>query len=253
VFALPVRMRDESIFTRQLFRFDFPRQGPIFDPIAELAKGGRLRSTPCHTPGRPAATLYADRSIPKRWPPAVSAESLPARHESMRPLLLQVSAAEYGDGYRQHLFDQYKLAVEMADRVSARRMQANTFFLAVNTGLLTVFANLAKDKIVSGFFGALPIIALLVLCFVWWRIVRSYRQLSSGKYALILEMEMLLPSSPYAAEWRSLGEGKVPKRYLPLTHLENWVPRLFGLLDLLLLLAVLFGGQSPVALGGKTP
>ena len=29
----------------------------------------------------------------------------------------------------------YKLAVEMADRVSARRALANTFFLTVNTGL----------------------------------------------------------------------------------------------------------------------
>jgi hypothetical protein len=112
----------------------------------------------------------------------------------VQPLLLQVSEVEYGEAYRQHLFDQYKLAVEMADRVSARRMQANTFFLAVNTGLLTVFANLAKVKIISGFFGTLP-----------------------------------------------------------LTHVENWVPRLFGLLYLLLLLAVLSGGQSPVALGGNTP
>jgi hypothetical protein len=29
----------------------------------------------------------------------------------------------------------YKLAVEMADRISARRALANTFFLTVNTGL----------------------------------------------------------------------------------------------------------------------
>jgi len=128
-----------------------------------------------------------------RWPAAVSADSLPARPESVQPLLLQVSEVESGDAYRQHLFDQYKLAVEMADRVSARRTQANTFFLAVNTGLLTVFANLGKVKIISGLFGTLP-----------------------------------------------------------LTHGENWVPRLFGLLYPLLLLAVLSGGQSAVALGGNT-
>ncbi len=44
MFALPVRMQDESIFTRQLFRFDLPHQGPIFDQIAELAKAGRLHA-----------------------------------------------------------------------------------------------------------------------------------------------------------------------------------------------------------------
>ena len=182
----------------------------------------------------------------------MTADPSAARSESSQLLLLRASESEYGDHYRQHLFDQYKLAVEMADRVSARRMQANTFFLAVNTGLLTVFASLAKDKIISGFTGALPIIALLVLCFVWWRIVRSYCQLNSGKFAVILDLETLLPAAPYAAEWEALGEGKDPKRYLPLTHVENWVPRLFGLLYLLLLLAVLLGGQGPVA-GGGTP
>jgi len=180
----------------------------------------------------------------------VTADPLAARSESSQLLLLRAPETEYGDHYHQHLFDQYKLALEMADRVSARRMQANTFFLAVNTGLLTVFASLAKDKIISGFTGALPIIALLVLCFVWWRIVRSYRQLNSGKFAVILELETLLPAVPYAAEWKALGDGKDPKRYLPLRHVENWVPRLFGLLYLLLLLAVLLGGQGPVAGGG---
>lgn len=184
-----------------------------------------------------------------RWPAAVSADPLSAGPDPLQPSLLRTSEADYGDSYRQHLFDQYKLAVEMADRVSARRMQANTFFLAVNTGLLTVFASLAKDRIISGLTGALPIIALLVLCFVWWRIVRSYRQVNSGKYAVILDLETLLPAAPYAAEWKALGEGKDPRRYLPLTHVENWVPRLFGLLYLLLLLAVLLGGQGPVAGG----
>jgi hypothetical protein len=170
--------------------------------------------------------------------------------ELMRNTLLRASDAEYGDLFRQHLFDQYKLAVEMADRVSARRMQANTFFLAVNTGLLTVFASLVKDKVLSGFTGALPIVALLALCFVWWRIVQSYRQLNSGKYQVILAIEERLPLAPYAAEWEALGRGNDPKRYLPLTHVENWVPRLFGLLYLLLIVIVVFGGTLPAAAPG---
>ncbi len=177
---------------------------------------------------------------------------LPVRPEWLKPLLIQASEAEYGDLYRQHLFDQYKLFVEMADRLSARRMQANSFFLAVNTGLLTVLANLVKDRIINGITGALPLIAVLVLCYGWWRIVRSYRQLSSGKHAVILELETVLPAAPYAAEWVALGEGRDPSRYLPLTRVENWVPRLFALLYLLLLVAVLSGGPGPVA-GGGTP
>ena len=181
-------------------------------------------------------------------------EPVPAEHPDpasspLRSALQRAPRSEYGALYEQHLFDQYKLAVEMADRVSARRMQANTFFLGVNTGLLTIFATLVKEKILTGVSGALPILALVILCFVWWRIVRSYRQLNSGKYAVILELENLLPVAPYAAEWIALGEGKDPRRYLPLTHVENWVPRLFGVLYVLLLMAVLVTGHSPGAAG----
>jgi hypothetical protein len=118
------------------------------------------------------------------------------RSEPPQPLWQPASEAPHGGPCRQHLFDPYKLAVEMAHRVSARRMQANTFFLAVNIGVLTVFANLVNNKIISGFSGALPSIALLALCFVWWRIVRSDRQHNTGKDAVILELENLLRVAP---------------------------------------------------------
>ena len=100
-----------------------------------------------------AAGVFRDldlisRSITPRQAVSVPADPLPGRPESLKPLLLRVSEDGYGDLYRQHLFDQYRLAVEMAYRLSARRMQANTFFLAVNTGLLTVLANLVKDGII---------------------------------------------------------------------------------------------------------
>ena len=36
------------------------------------------------------------------------------------------------------MFEQYKLYVEMADRISQRRMNANTFFISVNTLLCAV-------------------------------------------------------------------------------------------------------------------
>jgi hypothetical protein len=159
---------------------------------------------------------------------------------------LQVrSAGDYGENYQQHLLEQYKLVVEMADRVSTRRMQANTFFLGINTGVLIVFARLVREKLLSGYLGALPILALLCLCFVWSQIVTSYRQINSGKYKVIQQMEQLLPTAPYATEWMAMGHGNNPKFYLPLTHVEIWVPRLFGILYLSLLLAVLFSGQAP--------
>lgn len=43
---------------------------------------------------------------------------------------------EYGDNFQAHLLDQYKLYVEMADRISARRVQINNFYTSFLSGLL---------------------------------------------------------------------------------------------------------------------
>lgn len=169
----------------------------------------------------------------------------PPRRSSLPDDLLRANPETYGDHYCQHRFDQYKLAVDMADRVSARRMQANTFFLAVNTGLLTLFANLVKERILTGPFGVFPIVALLLLCVVWWQIVDSYRQLNADKFKVILAMEALLPLAPYNAEQTAAGQGEEDKRYRPLTRVESWVPGLFGLLYGLLLVAMALVGPAP--------
>ena len=125
----------------------------------------------------------------------------------------------------------------------------------MNTGLITVLANLVKDCINKWDDRVLTLIAMLVLFYGWWRVVSSYPQLCSCKHAVILELETLLPAAPYEAELAVLGEGRDPKRYLPLTRVETWVPPLFALLYLLLLLAVLLGGQGPMAgvWGGEIP
>lgn len=49
-------------------------------------------------------------------------------------------------------------------------------------------------------------------------------------------MERELPYSPYKAEWILLGEGKDKKLYYPLTHLELWIPRLFILMYVFMIL-----------------
>ncbi len=149
--------------------------------------------------------------------------------------LLRQSKDDYGPEFENHLFDQYKLYVEMADRVSARRMLANSFFVGVHTTLTIAFTVLLKEEMLkpaSLIFA--PFIALMLLCYVWERVVNSYRQLNSGKYKVVHVLEQMLPVAPYDAEWKALGEGKDRKLYQPLTGVEKWVPRCFGLLYILL-------------------
>ncbi len=146
-----------------------------------------------------------------------------------------VSKEEYGKAgkYQDHLLEQYKLCIEMADRVSSRRSVANTLFLTVHTLIVSAIGFLYEKGLAYKLTWVVTfvLVALLALCYSWWRIVKSYRQLNTAKFKVIGEFEKHLPASPYwSAEWKALGEGKDPKLYIPLTKIENWIPIIFALL-----------------------
>jgi hypothetical protein len=135
------------------------------------------------------------------------------------------------DKYQAAILEQYKIYVEMADRVSNRRGITNTFFLTLNTAIFTIVAVFWKDRPqASRWLLLFPLIVALGECAAWYWIVRSYRQLNGAKYAVIGVLEERLPAFPYSkAEWgAALGEGQDWRQYLPLTHLEQWIPILFG-------------------------
>ena len=137
---------------------------------------------------------------------------------------------QYGTSHQDHLLEQYKLYVQMADKISERRQGANAYFLTINTALVSLLA-LAWPTEIKPFMGtvwhALAACAGMILCYSWYRLVRSYRDLNSGKFRVIHEIENYLPLRPYAAEWISLGRGDNPNLYLPFTHIEILVPWVF--------------------------
>lgn len=148
-------------------------------------------------------------------------------------------ANQYGGKYQDHLLEQYRLYVEMADHISDRRDKTNSFFLAVNTALLTAMGLILSSQGGSLLLAAAPILPALILCFYWMRLIGSYRQLNSAKYQVIGELERALSSAPYAHEWELLGQGKDPTKYRPLTHVEEYVPKVFMLLYVALALVAL--------------
>jgi hypothetical protein len=152
-------------------------------------------------------------------------------------VLFEVSAKEYGVHYQDHLLEQYKLYVQMADKISDRRQSANNFFLTVNTAVLA-FLGIVVTPIVgasspSAIDGrplpwALVISAAgVILCYFWYRLVRSYTDLNTGKFKVVQALESKLPSSPYDAEWEAVGRSKNPKLYLPFTDIETRIPWVF--------------------------
>ena len=151
--------------------------------------------------------------------------------------LIRKSPEEYGEKYNEHLLEQYKLYIEMADKVSERRQSANNYFLTVNSLLVSLFG------VISGFgidieqniwWYFIPFAGLLV-SITWVTLIRSYRQLNSGKFKVIHKLESQLPAALYCTEWKILEEGR-GKQYLPFTHVEQFVPLIFALLYILLMI-----------------
>jgi len=148
---------------------------------------------------------------------------------NIKDKLINTTEEVYGENYHSHILEIYKIYVEMADRISRRRQTANTFFLTVNTGIIALIGYITIDKQIGNTISFYWLVALagICLCYSWYRLICSYKDLNSGKFKVIHEIEKLLPISPYDAEWEAIGKGKDSKMYLPFTRVEIIVPWFF--------------------------
>ncbi|MCZ0931711.1 MAG: hypothetical protein OXJ52_00945 [Oligoflexia bacterium] len=136
------------------------------------------------------------------------------------------------------LLEQYKLYVEMADRISQRRQSANNYFISVNIFLFSFFSYLQYIKFNIGAF--IIFSAGIIVCFVWYRLIKSYKGINSGKFKVIHEMEKNLSYQPYKIEWEKIGKGNDKKLYQPFTKIELYVPWVFSILYAIFILIILF-------------
>jgi hypothetical protein len=152
--------------------------------------------------------------------------------QEVRPTVWNDSGAnqDESDSDRTVILEQYKIYVEMADRISSRRGLTNTFFLTLNTAIFATIGAIWKDQAkTASWILVFPLTAIVVQCGAWFFLVRSYRQLNSAKYTVIGVLEERLPASPYwRGEWKALGEGRDKAKYWPMTHLEQWIPVIFA-------------------------
>ena len=154
--------------------------------------------------------------------------------DEIREVLWNEELADSGS-----LLEQYKLYVEMADRISQRRGAANTFFLTFNTAVVGALAGFFKD--VPAEVSVTVFIAAAVLSIAWGVLLRSYRNLNTAKFEVIGVLEERLPANPYyKAEWKALGEGKDLRRYIPLSAIETVVPAVFFLIYVYLFIVAWF-------------
>lgn len=126
----------------------------------------------------------------------------------------------------------YKLHAEFADRLSQRRESANRLFVSLLTGLLAALLWLGAGDLggsaVTGFLG----VAGVLLSAAWFVVIRSYRQLATGKFDALHELEQHLAYQFFEREWELLREGRDFRKYWRLTVVETSLPIVFGLLFL---------------------
>ena len=134
-----------------------------------------------------------------------------------------------GEEGQRILLEIYKIHAAAADDVSRRRDAANRMYLAITTTIVLVFGIITRYGS-----GAIPtwltieILALIgvLIQSAWLGVLKSYKQLNSGKFVVLSELEKELPFAFYTKEWEVLKEGKDKEVYTKMTITERSLPRI---------------------------
>ncbi|HBX48426.1 MAG TPA: hypothetical protein DEF85_06000 [Clostridiaceae bacterium] len=146
-----------------------------------------------------------------------------------------IEKEKYGDKFQEHLLDQYKIYVELADRVTERRNKANQFYSSLfSISIPLISVGVTKGIISNALLFVISIFGVF-LCFGWYYNIKSYGQLNSGKFKVIHKMEEYLPFDCFKKEWDHLDQGDDSSKYLKLTKIEQFVPFVFCLLFLMIM------------------
>ncbi len=146
------------------------------------------------------------------------------------------------DDKQEELLEIYKLHADLVDRVSQRREGANRLYISLLTAVLVLLAAFLRYGT-----GAIPVQGILavggvlgtLLSAPWYIVIRSYRQLNAGKFAVLHELEAKLAYPFFKREWELLEEGKNRSRYWKLSVVETGLPFGFFILSVISIVAAL--------------
>ena len=131
----------------------------------------------------------------------------------------------YGGPFSTDLLEQYKLYVQSAENVSARRVSSNHYLLTVNAALVASYGFQSSSSGLT--IWTIPIaVAGIAISLLMWSIIKSHRDLNAVKFKVIHELEQHLPAALYDYEWRLAQEGR-GKIYRSVSQIELWIPVVF--------------------------
>ena len=142
----------------------------------------------------------------------------------------------YSNSFEETVLEQYKLYVRSAENVSARRIASSRYLLTLNVALVALYGYQSSNLDSGEWMMLVPILGALVSV-LWYRIIKSHKDLNVVKFRIIHELEQHLPAMFYTHEWRLVEEGR-GKFYRSVTDIERWIPLAFLTLHLVLLAAL---------------
>ena len=156
-------------------------------------------------------------------------------------VLLRCTSETYGGSFKADLLEQYKLYVQSAENVSARRVASSRYLLTLNVALVALYG-FQSSNLSPGWWTVLVPVLGISVSVLWHLIIKSHKDLNAVKFKIIHELEQWLPATLYAYEWRLAEEGR-GKPYRSVTDIERWIPLAFLVLHLVLLLVFANGGM----------
>jgi hypothetical protein len=138
-------------------------------------------------------------------------------------------------------FEEYKLLIERAEKLSERRQTTSQIYLTVNTAIFGVIAFLIKDSGLQDkglFWGLLPIAMIgIIICVIWLNIIVRMEKVLGWQYKHLREMEKKLKGSDklFTEENKALYQQNKKRRRFSFSLLEAWLP------SLLIFVYVVFG------------
>ena len=142
----------------------------------------------------------------------------------------------YGDSFNTNLLEQYKLYVQSAENVSARRVASSRYLLTLSSALVALYG-LQSAEFSQNYWTLLTPVAGITVSILWYLIIKSHADLNAVKFKIIHELEEHLPAAMYRYEWQLAEDGK-GKTYRTVTTIEQWVPILFGALHVVLVIII---------------
>ncbi len=157
-------------------------------------------------------------------------------NQAREPLFLQAEEA-YGVSFKVDLLEQYKLYVQSAENVSARRVASSRYLLTLNIALAALYGLQSAGLGQSYWTLLVPIIGIPISA-LWYLIIKSHADLNRIKFDVIHEFEQHLPAAMYKHEWM-LAEGGQGRNYRAVTTIERWIPILFAVLHVVLAMMII--------------